>query len=286
MSVVYRCSAGSQREPRSVLRTGQDDGTGSMAGEQPRMDSVGVRLRQLAADLGEVFAWYFQRLGLGRFKHRRAGWAPFVLVLAAIVAFAGAGVVWVTSPYWNKKVITAAPRNVGVIPVVVQESPSPAAYISPYRIEIPKLGATAAIVDVNVLNNSELDVPLNPKVVGWWKGGAKPGAAKGTAILDGHINYAGVEGVLAQINILNPGDQVYVYGFRSDKTKTRLTFTITGVRTYNKQRLPYQQIFDQTSVSRLALVTCGGPFDASTGNYEDNIVAFAVPTPTTSAPAQ
>jgi hypothetical protein len=28
---------------------------------------------------------------------------------------------------------------------------------------------------------------------------------------------------------------------------------------------------------RLVLVTCGGPFDASTGNYLDNIVAFAVP---------
>jgi hypothetical protein len=24
-------------------------------------------------------------------------------------------------------------------------------------------------------------------------------------------------------------------------------------------------------------VTCGGPFDASTGNYLDNIVVFAVP---------
>jgi hypothetical protein len=27
----------------------------------------------------------------------------------------------------------------------------------------------------------------------------------------------------------------------------------------------------------VALVTCGGPFDAATGNYLDNIVAFAVP---------
>jgi hypothetical protein len=25
------------------------------------------------------------------------------------------------------------------------------------------------------------------------------------------------------------------------------------------------------------LVTCGGPFDARTGSYRDNIVAFAVP---------
>jgi sortase family protein len=249
-----------------------------MAGEQPAVDPFGLRLRRLGTDLGEVFGWYFRRLDVQRFKHRSAGWVPFGLVVAAIVAFAGAGVVWVTSPYWGKKVITAAPRNVGVIPVVAQSTVAPAAFVSPNRIEIPRLGATAPIVDVGVLGGGELDVPLNPKVVGWWKDGARPGAAKGTAILDGHINYAGVEGTLATIGTLDPGDRVYIYGLSATKKPIRLTFTITGVRTYNKHNLPYQQVFDQTSTSRLALVTCGGPFDASSGNYEDNIVAFAVPT--------
>ena len=49
------------------------------------------------------------------------------------------------------------------------------------------------------------------------------------------------------------------------------------MRTYHKTTLPYKQIFDQKSVGRLAIVTCGGAFDARTGNYLDNIVAFAVP---------
>jgi hypothetical protein len=53
---------------------------------------------------------------------------------------------------------------------------------------------------------------------------------------------------------------------------------ITGVRTYTKKALPYKEIFNQNSVGRLAIVTCGGPFDASTGHYLDNIVAYAVPT--------
>ena len=52
---------------------------------------------------------------------------------------------------------------------------------------------------------------------------------------------------------------------------------VTGVRTYHKTPLPYPQIFDQHSGGRIAIVTCGGPFDASTGNYLDNIVVFAVP---------
>ena len=62
-----------------------------------------------------------------------------------------------------------------------------------------------------------------------------------------------------------------------DGKRHEVRFKITGVRTYRKTRLPYKEIFDQKSVGRIAIVTCGGPFDASTGNYLDNIVAFAVP---------
>ncbi len=195
-------------------------------------------------------------------------------MLAAIIVLAGAGITWVTSPYWHKHAATAAPRDIGVIPV--KPGAVAVAYVSPIRIEIPRLGAVAPIVDVSTLAGGELDVPPNPQVVGWWKYGAKPGAAKGTAILDGHINYAGVDGVLSRIATLNPGDAVYIYGLNNGKN-TRLPFKITGVRTYSKQALPYQEIFDQKSVGRVAIVTCGGPFDASTGNYRDNIVAFAVP---------
>lgn len=219
------------------------------------------------------------RRGARRSGAKHIGWVPFLLVLTSILVFAGAGITWVTSPYWHKTVTVAPSRNVGVVPVKAA-AVSPIT-LSPTRIEIPALKAEAPIVDV-VTHNGSLDVPINPKIVGWWKDGARPGAAKGTAILDGHINYAGVEGVLSRIGTLNPGDTVYLWGFDNGKQK-KLTFTITGVRTYNKQRLPYQQIFDQQSIGRLAIVTCGGPFDASTGNYLDNIVAFAVLAPTTSS---
>jgi hypothetical protein len=246
-------------------------GDGHSAEQQQALRSV----RQLAA-LGHRckrstvdFAHRFTR----RTPARHAGWVPFILILTAIVVLAGAGITWVTSPYWHRQITTAAPRDVGIVPV---KAGATVAYLSPYRIEIPRLDAVAPIVDVSTLPGGELDVPLNPKVVGWWKYGAKPGAAKGTAILDGHINFAGVDGVLARIGTLDPGDTVYIYGITAGKN-TRLPFKITGVRTYSKQALPYKEIFDQKSVGRLAIVTCGGPFDASTGNYRDNIVAFAVP---------
>lgn len=204
---------------------------------------------------------------------RYVGWVPFLCVLAAIGVLAAAGISWVTSPYWqNQPVTQAVVRNVGSVPVkggaVVDD-------VSPNRIDIPKLKAEAPIVPVGTVAGGALDIPLNPKVVGWWDSGPEPGAAKGTAILAGHINYAGVEGTLATINTLDPGDTVYVYGLRDGK-QTRLTFRITGVRTYDKKNLPYKQIFSQSVPGRLVIVTCGGPFDAATGNYLDNIVAYAV----------
>jgi hypothetical protein len=205
-----------------------------------------------------------------------AGWIPFLCVLAAIVLVASSAMTWVTSPNWGQHDIVAAPRNVGHVPVQPVDNGALAALVSPNMIEIPKLGASAPIIAVPTLPGGELDVPQNPKVVGWWNGGALPGARQGTAILAGHINYAGVQGALARIGTLNPGDTVYIDGLHEGK-QTRVAFTITGVRTYIKTALPYQEIFDQKSVGRVALVTCGGPFDARTGNYLDNIVAFAVP---------
>lgn len=205
---------------------------------------------------------------------RYAGWGPFLCVLAAIGLLAASAITWVTSPSWGHPQVTIAePRNIGEVPT---KAGAVAMLLAPSRIEIPRLKTAAPIVTVDVSADRELQIPENPAVVGWWRGGAQPGARKGTAILAGHINYAGVQGALARINVLNPGDIVYIVGKHNGRT-VRVKFKITGVRTYIKKALPYQEIFDQKSVGRLAIVTCGGPFDASTGNYLDNIVAFAVP---------
>lgn len=197
---------------------------------------------------------------------------PFVCILLAIVLGATAGIVYVLGPSWGHDNAEAAARNVGRVPTLHGKLVD---YVSPNMIDIPKLSARAPIVPVGT-RDRELDIPLNPKIVGWWNGGARPGENRGTAILAGHINYSGVTGVLSRIGTLDPGDTLFVTGMHKHQ-KVRLKFRVTGVRTYRKTTLPYQQIFDQHSIGRLAIVTCGGPFDASTGNYEDNIVAYAVP---------
>ena len=213
------------------------------------------------------------------------GWVPVACLIAALMTVGVAGITWATFPPDNPQ---AKARNVGTIPtggavpssIPAASSPTPspvADVVSPNRIDIPKLRTSAPIVKVGTTADRELEVPQDPATVGWWRYGAKPGARVGTAILAGHINYAGVKGAMADIGQLNPGDEVDVYGVQNADHRHLVKFSVTGVRTYHKSRLPYAQIFDQKSVGRIVIVTCGGPFDASTGNYRDNIVFFAVP---------
>lgn len=207
------------------------------------------------------------------------GWLPFLCIVIAIVLVAGSAITWVISPNWGRHNPIADARDIGSVPAAATPAPvrraAPALDLAPNRIVIKKLGTDAPIFPIDT-EHGALEPPINPRQVGWWRGGAKPGAATGTAVITGHINYAGVEGVMARIGTLNPGDVVWVYGQRNGQ-QTRMKFAITGVRTYIKKTLPYAEIFNQQVAGRLALITCGGPFDSTTGNYLDNIVAYAVP---------
>jgi hypothetical protein len=217
-------------------------------------------------------SWLFRPLG------GPGAWVPIACLLGALMITAIGGITWRTSPRYGHQARAVIKHSVGTVPVKVTKPVVVDNFVSPTRIEIPKLKASAPIIPVKTSPDGELDIPLNPKIVGWWSPGAKPGATKGTAILAGHINYAGVTGTLSAIGSLKPGDLVRVYGKHDADNKKEITFSVTGVRTYHKTALPYKQIFDQSSIGRIALVTCGGPFDASTGNYLDNVVVYAVPT--------
>lgn len=201
------------------------------------------------------------------------GWIPYFCIVAAICLVAVSAIIWVTSPNWGLHNVIAPSRNIGAIPTTVSK---PSVLITPNRIAIPKIGTSAPVFPISTGANGTLDPPIDPRQVGWWDGGVRPGAPKGTAIITSHINYAGVAGALARIGLLNPGDAVYIYGINDNK-KVEAKYTITGVRSYYKTALPYKEIFDQKSAGRVALVTCGGPFDQATGNYLENIVVFAVP---------
>jgi hypothetical protein len=169
----------------------------------------------------------------------------------------------------------------------------------PVAIDIPIVstnhphGVRTRVVS-HVLNpNGTLYVPPDPTVVAWASGDAEPGSAHGTAILAGHINYviggrtvAGAFADLAEYARKSVGRR-FTLQLASGRTAS---YKIIAGREYTKPQLAQDPrlrnaLYDQTKVygagrpsGRLLLVSCGGPFDPDTGEYEDNVFLYALPT--------
>ena len=138
---------------------------------------------------------------------------------------------------------------------------------------IDRLGVRAPVDPVTV-RDGELAVPDDPTRVGWWVDGARPGAAIGTVVLDGHVDYDGTTGALAVVPQLLVGDVVELRG-----TDGASSWSVQAVQSYPKATGLPDQLFTAGGPPRLALITCGGAFDEGADSYQDNVVAYAVPTP-------
>jgi LPXTG-site transpeptidase (sortase) family protein len=143
---------------------------------------------------------------------------------------------------------------------------------APRSLDIDALDvAGAPVVPVGVEAGGEMEVP-GADQVGWYRHGARPGD-QGSAVLAAHIAYDGVDGVFRHLADLRPGDTISV-AFADGATRT---FAVTAVAQYDKSELP-EDVWARTGPAELALITCGGEFDAGADSYEDNVVAYASPT--------
>jgi LPXTG-site transpeptidase (sortase) family protein len=147
-------------------------------------------------------------------------------------------------------------------PRVVRDAPG-----TPRRIQIPALSVSARVVGIR-LDGGTLVPPSNPRVIGWWADGARPGAARGSALLTGHAVRRGT-GAFDQLGDLERGSTVVVGTDRS-----RLTYRVTSVTTYRKRALARSatRLFDQSVPGRLVLVTCE---DWNGSVYLSNVVVMA-----------
>ena len=143
----------------------------------------------------------------------------------------------------------------------------------PGWLVLPTLGVRAHIRDV-VTTDGVLGVPDNPAEVGWWTGSVPAGSSTGSTVIDGHVDSAVTgEGALFHLTDLALGDRIFV----TTTTGRVVPYRVTGRRVYVKHQGLPADLFVTTGPPRLVLITCGGPFDATTRNYQDNIVIFATP---------
>ena len=143
---------------------------------------------------------------------------------------------------------------------------------SPSRICIPAIRVDASIMRLGLNKDRTVQVPPLSRVgdAGWYRYSATAGAVGPTVIL-GHVDSAQYgEGVFFRLGQLHSGDRVTV-----DRADGRVaTFRVDRVVEVSKKRFPTQSVYGATSGPALRLVTCGGRFDAATGNYLDNIIVY------------
>ncbi|HVU72740.1 MAG TPA: class F sortase [Mycobacteriales bacterium] len=172
------------------------------------------------------------------------------------------------------------PKDAGVVPAAAaphaaaSEPAHPAVVhtYAPVKVGITDIKVTAPVVPVAVHKGS-LDVPGDVHTLGWWAKGAKPGDARGSVVIVGHVDAIGQgQGALFHLESVKVGSLIHV----TTAHKTVVTYKVVGRRVYDKQVLP-ASVFSQKIEPRLVLITCGGPYDAATYHYRDNVVVYAVP---------
>ncbi|QUH02247.1 class F sortase [Saccharopolyspora erythraea] len=151
-----------------------------------------------------------------------------------------------------------------------QRTPPPPAV--PVEIRIPAIDATSTLVALGLNPDDTVAVPPveTPMQAGWYQYGPAPGE-RGPAVVLGHVNGAGEEGIFARLHELTPGSEVLVA--RNDGRTA--VFTVTGVVQVSKLGFPTDSVYGNTDAAELRLITCGGDFDRKRGSYTDNIIAYA-----------
>ena len=151
-----------------------------------------------------------------------------------------------------------------------------------------------ATIGAHPLNpDRTLFVPPDPADVAWASEDARPGADHGTAILVSHVNFVvngrtvpGAFADLAEYGRTAVGKEL---SLRLAGGRT-LRYRIVAAHEYRKDELAAHPslrgvLYDQSRAygpadhpsGRLLLVSCGGPFDPVSGNYEDNVFLYALP---------
>jgi Sortase domain len=160
--------------------------------------------------------------------------------------------------------------------------------ISRALLEIPELGVRAPLVPTGAEGapgKASLIVPDDIHTVAWWDGTVLDGdqtahedapspGQPGVAVIAGHIDSASAgPGALYDLKDLSVGDTVKII----DSLGHTSSWTVSAPpETSLKTALP-PALWVSTGPPRLAIVTCGGPFDTATGHYLDNVIVWARP---------
>ncbi|WBQ04033.1 class F sortase [Kribbella sp. CA-293567] len=137
-----------------------------------------------------------------------------------------------------------------------------------------RAGLRMPVVPTGVAADGQMELPVSPTRIGWYRFGPAPGAAAGSVVLGGHLDSRqyGV-GPLARLSRVRVGDPIELR--LSDGQIVR--YRVEAVRDVDKQTLALDSVFDRSGPRRLQVVTCGGQYLPDRGGYQQNLVVTATP---------
>jgi LPXTG-site transpeptidase (sortase) family protein len=144
----------------------------------------------------------------------------------------------------------------------------------PRQVRIPSLNIDAPVDIVALDNANRVEVPQDVQRTGWYQFAANPFTGEGSTVIVGHRDGVGQgAGAFFDLDKANIGDRIII----TTQDGTPLRYRIVARESFDKGNVPFEELFAVTGSARLTLITCGGPFDATTLGYTDNVVVTAVP---------
>ncbi|WP_461030784.1 class F sortase, partial [Streptomyces sparsus] len=151
---------------------------------------------------------------------------------------------------------------------------APTAPAVPVGLRMERVGVDADVVPVGVEPDGTAEVPPDPGQAGWYRFGAAPGEASGSAVLVGHVDSTtGELGALAALYEVRKGDVLTV----RRASGAPVDYRVSTRRTVDKDELP-ADVFRRDGPPVLTLITCAAPYDRDRGGYQRNVIVTAVPT--------
>jgi LPXTG-site transpeptidase (sortase) family protein len=160
-----------------------------------------------------------------------------------------------------------------IAPPIVDTTPAPGLgqVPDPVSVQIPRIGVDAPLVPTGRTPEGAWEVPSVAADASWYQPGPEPGET-GVAVLLGHVDLNGEQGVFGRLHELGPGDEIVV---PHPDGATR--WTVAEVLTRPKAEFNVQDVLSPEAEPELVLITCGGNLTRTErgGRYEDNVVVVA-----------